>query len=342
MNDKPPIWESFSKALGAEYRPAKEIQGISGLTHVVQAIAVDDKSNRVIVVAAEHNPRIASLMRVDIQFTMPEARVLVARPIAFDLSHAAKALFASAAGKVDLSKLSEFATALEDSKQDNKIFSERYGAALLPLLQGVTKSDLPPLSQILDLVQQAAVLDYEKIFSPGLSVPDRVMTALDTLLTLDNLEGDRKQGICPIPTYELTEADWDLLGSGKRIDEVQERLKALEIFQYFFPPADSLALGLIEHGAASEPEISTAISAANTDGHLVSNNALVPDIQGLPHLLQELKEMGYLADGEFTMELTPAGQTIRQSVKVRPSESIFSKLLNRFSFNASVSPKDFL
>ncbi|RUU82751.1 hypothetical protein [Mesorhizobium sp. M7A.F.Ca.MR.362.00.0.0] len=31
MDDKPPIWEAFSKGLGAEYRPAKEIQGASGL-----------------------------------------------------------------------------------------------------------------------------------------------------------------------------------------------------------------------------------------------------------------------------------------------------------------------
>ena len=45
-----------------------------------------------IVIVAESNPRIAALMRVDIQATMPDARVLVARPIAFDIGSFARQL----------------------------------------------------------------------------------------------------------------------------------------------------------------------------------------------------------------------------------------------------------
>lgn len=52
MDDKPPIWGSFFKALGVEPRPDNEIVGDSGLTHQVQAIGVDDATSRVVIMLA--------------------------------------------------------------------------------------------------------------------------------------------------------------------------------------------------------------------------------------------------------------------------------------------------
>jgi hypothetical protein len=86
------IWGAFGRALGAEPRTSRTIRGVSGLDHLVEGISVDDKGNRVIVFAAEPNPRVAALMQVDIQATMPTARVLVARPIAFDFAAIARGL----------------------------------------------------------------------------------------------------------------------------------------------------------------------------------------------------------------------------------------------------------
>src|ERR1700730_11518509 len=61
------FWDVFGRALRAEPKDYLTIRGSSGLDHFVEAIFVDDKSKRVIIVSAEPNPRIAALMRVDVQ-----------------------------------------------------------------------------------------------------------------------------------------------------------------------------------------------------------------------------------------------------------------------------------
>ena len=50
---------------------------------------------------------------------------------------------------------------------------------------------------------------------------------------------DRQNGIRPLPLYELTESDWELFLSGRRIDDVEERLKGLRNFPILFPSARS-------------------------------------------------------------------------------------------------------
>ncbi|HEX3180772.1 MAG TPA: hypothetical protein VHR44_05885 [Beijerinckiaceae bacterium] len=72
----------------------------------MQAISVDDKTNRVILVSAEASPRAAALMQFDIQQTMPSTNVLVARPLVVDLGQIARTLFPTAeAAQIDLSVL---------------------------------------------------------------------------------------------------------------------------------------------------------------------------------------------------------------------------------------------
>lgn len=83
--DQVRLWSSFSAAIGTELRPATTIRGSSGLDHPVQAIAVDDKYKRVLIISAEQNARVAALMQGDVQATMPDVRVLVARPVVVDL-----------------------------------------------------------------------------------------------------------------------------------------------------------------------------------------------------------------------------------------------------------------
>jgi hypothetical protein len=75
------VWDVFGRALGAEPRDNPSIRGASGLDHAVEAISVDDKNRRVIIFAAEPNPRIAALMQVDIQATMPDAGCLSLDPL---------------------------------------------------------------------------------------------------------------------------------------------------------------------------------------------------------------------------------------------------------------------
>jgi hypothetical protein len=343
MDDKPPIWDSFLKALCVEPRPDNEIVGDSGLTHQVQAIGVDDATRRVVIISAEYNPRIAALMRVDVQATMPGARVLVARPLAIDIAHTTRSLFTTKSGSLDLMKVLELANILGAGQMVQPMLEARYGDEFRRLMADVGRSNLPIRSHFLNLIEQAANINWSKIKDAGFTEASSLaFEVVEQVAKSDNLAGDRKHGVCPVPTYELTEKDWDLFGSGRHIDEVQERLKALNIYQYFYPPADSVALGLIDRDVGTEAEIQKGFDIAEKGGHVLSKNELLPEAKDLPELLEALKAQGYVAEGEYSYEATEEGRTVRKSVKVRPRESFLTKIINRINLNASISPKDFI
>jgi hypothetical protein len=69
--DTKQIWKSLSSAIDVEVREATSIRGSSGQDHPVQAVAVDEKTNRVVIFSAEPSPRIAALMQTDVQATLP-------------------------------------------------------------------------------------------------------------------------------------------------------------------------------------------------------------------------------------------------------------------------------
>ena len=81
----PDMWRAFAKSLNAEPRSDLNIVGSSGITHRLEAIAVDDKDRRIIAVTSEPDPIKAALIRSDIQTTMTDVRVLLARPITVDV-----------------------------------------------------------------------------------------------------------------------------------------------------------------------------------------------------------------------------------------------------------------
>jgi hypothetical protein len=336
------IWGTFLAALGAEHREHQQIRGASGLVHPVQAIGVDDKTKRIILVSAEYNPRIAALMRGDVQATMPGTRVLVARPIAIDLAHATRFLFNNTDGKLNTAKFFEFVSLLmTGGNQAGDQIKARYASEVAPMLASVSRSSLPIRAHILHAFEQATGLDWEGIRWKDYA--DQLQAATDIVNLLraaDNLEGDRKAGICPVPIYELSDRDWEVFTGSQQIDLARERLKELDIYQYFFPPKDQLALGLIDSGLASSESINQAIHMAEQDGHQPSSNSLVGDVGDMPELLEALKDCGYVAEGEFSYEVTEAGRTIRRTVKVRPSEGLIQKLINRLTISFSMNPRD--
>lgn len=338
---KPPIWESFCAALDTEYREANEIIGASGLPHPVQAVGVDDKGKRVVLVSSEYNPRISALMRIDVQATMPDVRVIVARPLAVDLAHAARKLFFTDDGALDIGKLMQLATIAQSGEKAEEALKEQFGAPAVAVLNSIERSSLPLRSHMLNLVDQIGRLDWKRV-----SVPkdgEFLQTGVDLLTqfsSMDNLAGDRQYGICPVPTYELTESDWELFGSRKHIDGVRERLRELNIFQYFYPPADSLTLGLIDSGIANEEMISDGMNLAQQQGHTISKNAIISEAGQLSEIIEKLKEEGYAMEGEFSMELTNDGKAVRQTLKVRPSEGLITKLSQLLSIKVDINLRD--
>ncbi|MBO9479262.1 hypothetical protein J7382_17085 [Shimia sp. R11_0] len=342
--DLPFIWEAFCNALGTEHREAKEIRGASGLVHPVEAIGVDDKGKRIVLVSSEYNPRITALMRGDVQATLPGMSVLVARPLAIDLAYAAKKMFFTEAGTIDIAKLLQLASILQlDEKERDGPLNELFGPPAEQLMRSIALSSLPARTHILNLVEQFGLLDWSGILE---AKKDNFLQSTTDLLTqfsdMDNLAGDREQGICPVPTYELTDADWDLFSENKHQDEIQARLKELEIFQYFFPPADNIALGLIDRGHQADKAVLDGIELAQTQGHQITENRFVPEAQEFVEIVEALKSRGYAVEGELTTELTEAGHALRKTVNIRPSEGLIAKISKVMSVKVDLNLKDIL
>lgn len=340
--DTPPIWEAFCTAVGTEFRDDKEIRGASGLVHPVEAVGVDDNGKRVVLVSAEFNPRIAALMRIDVQATLPDTKVLVARPLALDLGHVARKMFFTETGVLDINRVLPLAELPKYGDKSEEFWEEFYGDSLDLAFGSVARSNISLKTHFFSFIEQISSVNWDELFSVG-DEKNYLQIAVNTLTKfseIDNLAADMEHGICPIPTYELTEDDWDLFGNPKNIDEVQSRLTDMSIYQYFYPPADSLALGLIDSGKASQEEIEIGMNVAEATGHNISESALLSDASQLPDILDGLSERGYILEGEFTNELTEEGKLYRQSVSVRPSESLFHKLSQLMSLKMEMNLKD--
>ena len=200
----------------------------------------------------------------------------------------------------------------------------------------------PVVNQILAAFQQLALLDWQAITESAKQSPDSLTIPLKNLLTMDSMAADRQHGICPLPLFEFTEKDWELFLLGKRIDDVEERLKALGIFQYFFPPPDQIALGFADRNPASIGTIASTIKLAPAMGHPLVAPELVNSRFDLVAVVEELADLGLLIEGECGFEVTEAGHKQRATVRFRPREGLISKLLQRFNvkIDATVNPKD--
>jgi hypothetical protein len=56
--------------------------------------------------------------------------------------------------------------------------------------------------------------------------------------------------------------------------------------------------------------------------------------------LEELTGAGYVADTEIGLEITEKGRTVRQNIKIRPRESLISKISKILSVKVDFSTKD--
>jgi len=184
-------------------------------------------------------------MQLDVQATMPDVHVIVARPIIFDISEIARRVFE----RIGDFNLQTVVAALKEPNvhQDStkEIMETKIGPAIKPLFDTASKVRLPVSVQLMDVIEQLMRLDWGSITTP-VAMED-FLAILFSTTTLDSAAADRRLGICPIPLYEFSEADYNLLLSGKHIDEVQARLKRLGIYQYFFPAPDQLLLGLADN-----------------------------------------------------------------------------------------------
>ena len=112
------------------------------------------------------------------------------------------------------------------------------------------------------------------------------------------------------------------------------------IYQYFFPAPDQLLLGLADKQVTKDGSLVVAAEQAPTHGHPLGEPELFTDPKSLLETLEELKGIGYVGDAEFGLEITEKGRAVRQTIRVRPRESLINKISKIVSVKVDVSLKD--
>jgi len=194
--------------------------------------------------------------------------------------------------------------------------------------------EIPTVPLILSLITQASILPWKEIWGVFDDTVSHGKLDFRAVLSADTMEGDLKAGVCPIPFYDFSEDDVATFTAGDP-EAAQLVLKRLGIYQYFFPPADHLALGIVEQGLSVESTVIEATSFAPALGHPFGESEIIPTATDMIATLEQLKDIGYVAEGEHGLAVTETGRTIRSTVKFKPRESVITKLLNRFSVSAS-------
>ena len=271
-------------------------------------------------------------MQADVQAAMPETRVLVVRPVIFDFGILIRRIIGSEDGAkfsaARLKEITERHNALPEGERQAALL-KYLSDAFSPVSKSWGNAAVPTLKQLGELVSQIVTLDWKSIgeeIQAG-SAAGEVLD-LTPLWKLDSMELDRRWGICPIPLFEFTQADWDILMDPRRTEDLQERLRDLGIEQFFFPPPDQLALALIDEGSSTPDQVIQVVEQAREFGHPLARPELVGNLGKLGDVIDALKERGLVVEGELALEVSfPDGSLVRSKVKYRPREGLIFKLL---------------
>jgi hypothetical protein len=349
--DEVHFWRSFSKALGAELRDVPEVTGASGLIHPLKALCVDEKTDRVILFSNESDPRVAALVQGDVQTTMPSTKVIVVRPTVYDLGAVVRAFYRDAqSAQFDYKEFKKLGDQFGkmDNEQKKQLLQDTTlgpGLAILgSILTAVKHVPLPALTHVGNLINQAALINWSEVLEAiklGNADPTAIpKISLQKAYEYDGSAIDREYGVCPVPLYKFTTADWELFLAGRHIEEIQARLRALNILQYFFPPPDQVALGATERGITKRNEIIDIVSSAPSLGHPHGPNELIPTADAVLDVVEQLAEQRFITEVDHSVQITNSGTSARLQIKATPMEGVISKLINRFKFDFRVSTRD--
>jgi hypothetical protein len=364
MDPKIEFWNSLIRAVEAEPKQVSSIQGKSGLVHPVVALGVDDSRKRVVIISGESDPRVAAMAQTDIQSSMPSVKVVMARPAPINLGGIAKILtnvLGRTTFSLDLERNKWIEMGQEEMEAQLKKFFDIYGESIGQL--AILPSQYALLNNVAlwqEVIQQLSLIDVDtgrsisekppkkkKNTSPKkrrkkttktVKLPPNV--GLSSLIALDPAELDRAYGVCSIPLYAFSQAEVDLFQSGKDIEYIQSILRKHDIFQYFFPPADQLALGIAEIRPATPSDIVGHLTKVPELGHPFGSLELVRSPVDLTEIIDALKDKGLMVEGEFGIELTKDGQAVRATVRYKPKEGLLQKISRVISMKLDLSLSD--
>jgi hypothetical protein len=324
---KSAFWTNLLRALETEPRKADFVRGVSGLEHPIIAAGVDDARRRLLLVSGEHDARSAAIAQLDIQRAIESVQVVVIRPIAINLAPFAKQIVDFLGGPtVAPAQWQERMKALPDSSQMQQAMTQNFSR----FAAGFDVAALNWVAQIMQVVQQLSMIEIETADATegGAAAGTR---KFEKLINHDPAELDRHSGVRPIPLYELTPPEAEVIQSGTDLDAIREVLRCRQILQFFFPSADHLALGLVDRGLQSPSSVLNELSKAPSIGHPFGPPELTPTDLPIGETIDALQEKGYLVDGEIGIEMTGSAKSIRANIRFKPREGIVSKIANNVS-----------
>jgi hypothetical protein len=115
-----------------------------------------------------------------------------------------------------------------------------------------------------------------------------------------------------------------------------EHLKALGIYQYFFPPPDQAVLGLVDRAGIPKEDIGPAVQRFTEMGHPIGEPELIRPAPTMLQMIDELQDKGLLIEGKVSFILTDEGSKIRGNVQFKPRESALSKLINHLRLSINI------
>ncbi|MEO1242730.1 MAG: hypothetical protein AAFX54_12550 [Pseudomonadota bacterium] len=330
--DADKFWKSILLPLEGEVQDQKFLEGISGERHPVLAFSEDSKRKRIVAISLDFDVRIARTVQSDIQAKYSDYHVIFARPVFFET----QLLVANLTSRIKkqeftLNEIEQWMNGLggpeSDSLKARMTTEMKDFFATAPFPRKATYTQFPFL--FLQYLM-AAFASFRRsdfwAFLESDPPPDKLISTSDFLLEAENLS-DANRGICPIPMYQMTDADLGLFQRCDR-DEIQERMSEWGLFQYFFPPRDQLALALIERGIVQSRELEYYINDAPKIGHPFGKQEILTSENSTVETIEELEAMGLTTRVEREiLQLTNEGHEVRTKIYGQPRESFTSKLL---------------
>ncbi len=330
------FWQNVMRAAGCEPHSPDAIRGASGVPHRLISAGIDEPGHRLVIISGEPDARSAALAQSDIQAAMSrDLRVLVARPILMSAQDLALGI-ARTTGRSRLS-LKDLETFGSRPEEERNQLGEALAPQLQPLMETVAQWIRNAQSlqsfRLLEVVQQI----LEQIVRIHWITPDGPGADLTDLFAGDPAIEDIPLGTCGFPLFAFSGDEMETVNSGTDLDEIRRLLRKHNVFQYFFPPPDQLALGLVERQPQDETAIVRQLEQSARLGHPHAVNELLGEDVQLVDLIDALKERKFLVGGEVSLELTPEGESVRHTIRYTPREGTVSKILNRFNVSLDVS-----
>ncbi len=341
-DQKSVFWQNIIRATESEPRLVRSIRGLSGFDHSVTAFGIDEKRRRLVIISDEIDARTAALVQLDIQSAAPRFKVVMARPLAIDLSQWAKAI-SEFYGKTKIG-YQEFKRLHENVDEFKKLNEIKTGKlfSFAPTPFSIDTINFY-IAFLKDAIQQFSLVDIPKT-ETTVKDEESIKGTYDfsKLIALDPAEADRRMGICAIPLYEINKEDMEVLKSKPDVEHAREVLSIHGILQYFFPPADQLTLDLVDGNEVPGNVLLNQLKQTPNEGHPFGSNEIIDMSSKFENVIAALQERKLLVEGNIGFELTKDAEALRAEVKFKPREGLISKLSRIFSVKVNLNLKDLI